>query len=125
PAGFSVVGLLTRKGQVYATDARNHLRAAARGEGGRYAWGNPVELKKPVVGGAAHPAGIARHSDETLWVTSTRGNTVQLVNVAEGRVEKEVGVGVAPYAVCCPRPDRCYVTNWGGDRPKEGDRQAS
>ena len=25
--------------------------------------------------------------------------------------------------VCCPRSDRCYVTNWGGDRPKETDPQ--
>jgi YVTN family beta-propeller protein len=36
-----------------------------------------------------------------------------------------VSVGVAPYAVCCPRPDRCYVSNWGGDPPGKDDEQAT
>ena len=26
--------------------------------------------------------------------------------------------------VCCPRPDRCYVSNWGGDPPAAGAPQA-
>jgi DNA-binding beta-propeller fold protein YncE len=26
--------------------------------------------------------------------------------------------------VCCPRPNCCYVTNWGGDPPREGESQA-
>ncbi len=125
PAGFSVVGLLVRGGRVYATDVQNHLRIAARGDDGRYVWGEPIELRKPKIGGAVHPAGIARQSDEAVWVTSTRGNTVQLVNVAEGKVEQEVGVGVAPYAVISTRPERCYVTNWGGDAPKEGELRAN
>ena len=30
-------------------------------------------------------------------------------------------VGVAPYMVCPVRPDKLYVTNWGGDHPKSGD----
>ena len=45
-------------------------------------------------------------------------------NLASGQAEQVVSVGVAPYAICCPRPDRCYVTNWGGDLPREGDPQA-
>jgi YVTN family beta-propeller protein len=31
---------------------------------------------------------------------------------------------VAPYAVVVARSDRVYVSNWGGDRPAEGDPQA-
>ena len=57
-------------------------------------------------------------------MTSTRGNNVQLIDVGGGEVRQVVEVGVAPYTVCCPRPDRCYVTNWGGDPPKDGDLQA-
>src|SRR5258708_1479298 len=87
PTGSGVVGLLARAGRVYATDAKDHLRLASCQEGGRYAWGDPVALKKPHVVGAAHPAGIARHSGEAVWVTSTRGSTVQLVNVSGGKVE--------------------------------------
>jgi YVTN family beta-propeller protein len=124
PVGSSVVGLLAHEGRIFVTDAKNHLRVAVQKDDGQYAWGESVELAKPEVGGAAHPAGIARHSADAVWVTSTRGNTVQLVNVANGKVEQVVDVGVAPYAVCCPRPDLCYVSNWAGDPPKEGDAKA-
>jgi YVTN family beta-propeller protein len=124
PAGFSVVGLLASGRDIYATDVQDHLRVAARGAGRFFVWKAPVGLRRPRVVGSPYPAGIARYSDEALWVTSTRGNSVQLVNVARGKVEQEVEVGVAPYAICVTRPDRCYVTNWGGDPPKEGDPQA-
>src|SRR6185437_6999269 len=59
PAGFSVVGLLARERRVYITDANDHLRIADRLDGGEYAWSVAVALKKPRIGGAAHPAGIA------------------------------------------------------------------
>jgi hypothetical protein len=68
-----------------------------------------VPLNKPRAGGSAHPAGLAAHSADAVWVTSTRGNNVQLVNAAGGKVEQVVGVGVAPYGVCCPRAGLCYV----------------
>jgi len=121
PVGFSVVGLLTDERHVYVTDVKDHLRVASRRDGGPFAWDDPVSLKAPRVGGGAHPAGIARQSDEALWVSTTRGNNVQLIDIADGEVRQVVDVGVAPFAVSCPRPDRCYVTNWGGDPPKEGD----
>ena len=125
PVGFSVVGLLAHGRHVYATDAKDHVRVASRRDGGPFAWDDAIALQAPRVGGGAHAAGIARQSEEAIWVTSTRGNNVQLVGVADGKVRQAVDVGVAPYAVCCPRPDRCYVTNWGGDPPNEGDLQAS
>jgi YVTN family beta-propeller protein len=124
PVGFSVVGLHAARGQVYATDVKDHVRVAARREDGRYVWGEPLALKTPGIGGIVYPAGVARHSDEALWVTSTRGNSVQLIDMAKRKVEREVGVGVAPYTVVRTRPDRCYVTNWGGDAPKKDDLHA-
>jgi hypothetical protein len=36
-------------------------------------------------------------------------------------VVQEVSVGVAPYSVVCPRPDICFVSNWGGDPPGPGN----
>jgi YVTN family beta-propeller protein len=125
PTGFSVVGLLVRGDRVHVTDARSVVRAAARQKDGSYDWDDRVELKAPHVGGAAHPAGLAAAADGKLWVTSTRGNSVQLIDPARGEVEQVVFVGVAPYAVCCPRPDRCYVSNWGGDPPGKDDVQAT
>src|SRR5262249_46428469 len=67
------------------------------------------------------PAGIARHSADELWVCSSRGNAVQLLNLNTGQAEQTVAVGVAPYMVVVGRNERVYVSNWGGDRPKEGE----
>ncbi len=124
PTGFSVTGLLVHRGRVYASDAKDHIRIASRGDDGQYAWDDPIELKKPRNGGASHAAGISLGSEETLWAASTRGNTVQLLYLVERKVLQEVTVGVAPYAIVSTRPNRCYITNWGGDPPMDGDRQA-
>jgi YVTN family beta-propeller protein len=122
--GFSVVGLLVQGERVHVTDTHRHVRTAVRQPDGSYDWSDPVELRTPEVKGAAHPAGLAAAPGGKLWVTCSRGNTVQLVNPASREVEQVVSVGVAPYMVCCPRPDRCYVSNWGGDPPAAGDPQA-
>lgn len=124
PVGFSATGLLVQGRNIYATDAKDHVRVAHRLQTGELAWSKPFELPKPGVGGSAYPTGVARQSDDAIWVISSRGNSVQLMQVASGKVLQEVDVGVAPYAICCPRPDLCYVTNWGGDRPKPGEPQA-
>src|SRR5438128_6118977 len=36
--GFSVVGLLVREDEIYASDTQNHVRVARRESTGRYAW---------------------------------------------------------------------------------------
>jgi YVTN family beta-propeller protein len=119
--GFSVVGLLVMDGKVYASDAQQHVRIAERQADGCYAWVKPIELAKPKVGGYAHPAGLCRQGKDQIWVTATRGNNVQLLNVESRRIEQIVPVGVAPYMICAPRPDRLYVSNWGGDPPRATD----
>jgi YVTN family beta-propeller protein len=100
------------------------LRVAVRQPDGNYAWSDPVALARPRVGGLAHPSGLAvgPETDE-MWAASTRGNNVQRVNLASGEVEQIVPVGVAPFAVLAPRPDRLYVSNWGGNRPSPNDPQ--
>ena len=124
PVGFSVVGVVMHENRVLVTDAQNHLRIAAKGADGSWQWVEAIELQKPKDGKASHPAGIARQSKDQVWVTTTRGNSVQLVNLSKCQVEQTVPVGVAPYMVCCPKPDRVYVTNWGGDLPAKGDPAA-
>jgi YVTN family beta-propeller protein len=122
--GFSVLGLVVQGERVYASDAEDHVRVARRQPDGSYRWAEPVELLRPKVGGPALPAGMALRTEGELWVASSRGNSVQLVSLASGQVEQRVAVGVAPFTLRFPRPDRCYVTNWGGDLPKKGDPQA-
>jgi YVTN family beta-propeller protein len=122
--GFSVVGLVVRGERVYATDAQEQVRVAVRGADGRYDWDSGIALAKPKVGGLPHGAGLAFANGGELWVLSTRGNNVQRLTVATGKVEESIPVGVAPYMICFTSPDRCYVTNWGGDPPAAGDPQA-
>ncbi|CAN5354339.1 alkaline phosphatase family protein [soil metagenome] len=124
PVGFSATGLLVYGQKVYVTDSKDHVRVALRQPNGELAWVNPLTLPKPAVGGSAYPTGIARRSNDVIWVNSSRGNSVHLLQAVGGKMIQEIPVGVAPYSICCPRPDLCYVTNWGGDRPKTDDRQA-
>ena len=119
PPGFSVVGLQVRGEFVYATGAPRHVRVARRAANGKYAWTESRLLAAPRDGGEADAAGVLPLSGEELLVTSTRGNSVQLLK--GNQVKQTISVGVAPYMICRPRPDRCYVSNWGGDRPAAGD----
>jgi YVTN family beta-propeller protein len=123
--GFSVVGLAVHGGRIYASDAQGQVRVIERLRDGRYAFAaKHIEMARPHVGGLAHPAGMAILPDGELMVTSTRGNNVQLVDLKAGQVEQVVGTGVAPFAVLPVGPGRCYVTNWGGDSPNDGDPHA-
>src|SRR5262249_8114928 len=79
--GVSVVGLLVDGDRVYASDSLDRVRVARRQPNGRYQWDGQVELIRPRVGGAALPTGMARHAPDGLWVASSRGNSVQLVNL--------------------------------------------
>ena len=125
PVGFSATGLLVKGQRIFVTDVKDHVRVAVRNQSGTLSWEKPLELPKPSVGGSAYPTGIARLSDEAIWVLSSRGNSACLMETTSSKMLQEVPVGVAPYAICCPRSDLCYVTNWGGDRPKTGQAQAS
>src|SRR4051812_39506909 len=58
PIGLSVIGLAGDTSHVYTSDSRDQVRVAERQEDGTYKWGKPIDLMKPKVGGAAHPAGM-------------------------------------------------------------------
>jgi YVTN family beta-propeller protein len=118
--GFSVVGLL-QGDRVYVSDSKDDVRVADKQADGSWKWGENIRVHPPKVGGAANPAGLARQSADEVWVTSTRGNSAQLLDLKSGQVGAIVPVGVAPYGVCVARPDHVYVTNWGGDHPRDGD----
>src|SRR5438552_13913383 len=81
-----------------------------------------VPLPKPQVDGVAHPAGVAMPAKDELWVASTRGNSIQRIDLRTGQVKQVIPVGVAPYMICATAA-RCYVSNWGGDPPSAGDPQ--
>ncbi len=124
PVGLSVIGLAGNTERIFTSDAKDHVRIAEKQPDGSYAWGKPIELTKPTVKGLIHPAGMALRNDKELWVASTRGNNVQQIDLASGKVHQIVPVGVAPFTIVFPRPDRAYVSNWGGDHPTADDPQA-
>jgi len=123
--GFSVVGLLVDGKHVFASDAHDRVRVARPMEDGSYRWLDGLKLAAPAVGKEAHPAGLARLDGERLVVTSTRGNSLQVLNRTSGKVEQVIPVGVAPYMVVVAKPNRLYVSNWGGDAPRKDDPQAT
>ncbi len=122
--GFSVTGIVARNGRIYATDAQGGVRIAVRGKDDRYTWDKVYELDRPKVGDHAHGAGLALVGEDELWVLSTRGNCVQRMTLSSGKVVQTIPVGVAPFTLCFAGPDRCYVSNWGGDPPGQGDPKA-
>ena len=65
---------------------------AERQKDGTYKWLDAIEVVKPKVEGHAHPAGVAAAGPDELWVATTRGNSVQRVNLAAGQVEGGVPV---------------------------------
>lgn len=122
--GLSVIGLTGTTKRVYTSDAKDNIRVAERQPNGEYKWGAAIELEKPKVGGVVHPAGMTLRGDNELWVTSTRGNNVQQIDLTSGKVKQTIPVGVAPFTILFPTPDRAYVSNWGGDPPSKDDPQA-
>jgi YVTN family beta-propeller protein len=123
-AAFSVVGLVIDGPLVYASDAKAHIRVAEQRPNGEYVWRPSLSTLPAAVGGATHPAGLVRPDNDTLWATATRGNSVQRFDLRTGQAQQIVRVGVAPFAVVSPRPDRLYVSNWGGNLPKPGDERS-
>src|SRR5262245_28926281 len=118
--GFSAVGIAVAGRRILVTDTQNTLRVARPDSDGKLAWDKEIVLNAPAVKGAVYPTGIAVMGDDCVWVCSSRGNELQLVNLADGKVEASVPVGVSPYLPIIVK-DKVYVSNWGGDPPGNDD----
>jgi YVTN family beta-propeller protein len=70
---------------------------------------------------SAVPAGLALDPmQDHLWVVLNLKNSVTEIDLANGRVLREIPVGNAPYDVICAG-GKIYVSNWAGRRPATGD----
>ena len=108
--------------KVWMTDTRGHLRSAALQEDGRFAWtdefllpGPSEEDKNPYPGGLAIDG-----TQELVYVTLSRNNTLGVVNLETGAIETQIPVGIAPYTVLLHQ-NKAYVSNWGGRRAEEDE----
>lgn len=109
--------------KVWITDTRGRLRAAKKNEEGNFDWTVEILLPGPdnKDKNGAYPGGLA--IDETnnlMYVTLNRNNTLAVVNLITNEVESQIPVGIAPYTVELIGT-KAYVSNWGGRIPKEGD----
>ncbi len=128
PIGNGVVGLVISPdgSRIFTSDVRSAVQVAERQDDGKFAWSKPINLAAPKVGGAAAPAGMALDAEQTrLYVTSTRGNSLHVFDLANGQSMGEpISVGVAPYTVMVASATKAYVSNWGGDPPSDGTPSA-
>jgi len=88
--------------------------------------GKPAGTQRIELAGHPVPAGIAFSSDGArAWVALNRSNTVAVVDADRKRIEKEIPVGVAPFAVVAASgKGPVFVSNRGGRRPAAGDTVA-
>jgi YVTN family beta-propeller protein len=112
--------------RVFATNAENGLFAAWVGEDGRLTWDRTIPLPGPGGSGASDPCGIALSADgATAYVCLSRNNALAVVDLVSGTVTGQIPVGVAPWDVAlAPDGRMAYVSDWGGRRPRDGERAA-
>jgi YVTN family beta-propeller protein len=126
--GGSTHGLaVTRDGtRVYVSAAQNALWEAIVSPDRKLAWGKKIVLPGPGGVGNSHAGGIALLHDETkAYVCLSRNNSVGVVDLKSGKLEKEIPVGIAPYDILLtPDNETAYVSNWGGRRAEKGERTA-
>lgn len=113
---------------VYVTAVPNQLLPADVAQDGTIAWGRKIALPGPGPGGegGSTPCGIALSPDgKTALVCLSRNNTLGVVDLEQGRLAKEIPVGVAPYDVVLSADGgSAFVSNWGGKQAKTGERTA-
>lgn len=112
--------------RVWLTTAQNHLWEARIGPDGSAAWARSIPLPGPGADGPVHGCGIALSADERrAYVCLSRNNALGIVDLEAGRLVREIPTGIAPFEVVLSRDARAaYVSNWGGRRPRPGEKTA-
>jgi DNA-binding beta-propeller fold protein YncE len=127
--GHAVAGLaVADEGlTIYTSEAaKNVLVARRKSDQDFFEWSEPWTLPKPPVKGDPAPTGLALSAaGRTLLVLSGRGNALYRFDRATGEIVGEpIAVGVAPFGVAVYSESKVYVSNWGGEPPKEIEPQS-
>jgi YVTN family beta-propeller protein len=136
PDSGQIVSRAPHKGGSYAgleftPDGKRLLASSIEGTIGVFALGadgaltsqEPIRLS-PQAGDdpeAILPVGLAVSRDgKTLWAALNLRNTLAQIELATGKIQREIAVGNAPFGVLLAG-DKAYVSNWGGRMPAAGD----
>jgi len=126
--GGSVHGVLVSRdgSRIYATTPQSILWEAKTTAAGKVELGRKITLPGPGGSGHSAPGGLALSPDEmTAYVCLSRNNSLAVVALADGKLLKEIPVGVAPFDVVLFGEGRkAFVSNWGGRHPRAGERKA-
>jgi len=112
--------------RLFLTTAQNILWEATVQADGTVAWGRKIALPGPGGKGDSDACGLALLPDgKRLLVCLSRNNSLGIVDLKEGRLTKEIPVGIAPYAVALASDARtAYVSDWGGRHPEADEPSA-
>jgi YVTN family beta-propeller protein len=112
--------------RVYSTGGNTLLEARVAPDGS-LSWTKPLVIPGSTAKQTGYPCGLALlpGKNNRAVVCLSMNNSLAIVNLTEGKVEREIAVSTAPYDVAVSRDGKlAYVSNWGGRRPREGDKTA-
>jgi YVTN family beta-propeller protein len=123
--GSSFYGISWNSGdkKFWTTDSRGFLRSAMMDENGLFVWKDEIALSSADKQ-SSYPGGFAiDERNGVIYVALNRNNSVGVVNLNSGKLERQIPVGIAPYSVILKK-GKAYVTNWGGRHPNSNDLTA-
>jgi len=119
-SSYNGIGWNPGDNKFWVTDSKGFLRSAKMEENGLFAWKDEIILPS-LDKQSPYPGGLAIDEKRgIIYVALNRNNTIGIVDLTTGRIEKQIPVGIAPYSVVI-KMDKAYVTNWGGRQPDSND----
>jgi DNA-binding beta-propeller fold protein YncE len=109
---------------IYVTGGSRNLYALRVGENGDLGVTSAIDLS--VGHKTVNPLGVAVTPDgKSAVVALSIANQAAVVDLAAGKVMARIDVGICPYEVVISRDGHtALVSNFGGSRPKTGDKTA-
>jgi len=122
-SGASMHGIAMRHSgsHIYVTGAGNELYEWAVAANGTVTFLRTITM--PAGSYPAYPCGLAISADDSkAYVCLSTPNQLAVVNLANGSVAQQIGVGIAPWDVALsPDGNTAYVSDWGGRFPTGND----
>ena len=122
PAGghtFNGIAWTDNDQKVWTSDTKGFVRSAKASAKGEFTWDDAILIPgpDPKDKSGPYPGGLAIDNKRGfLYVALNRNNTLGLINLKTGKLETQIPVGMAPYAVLI-HDNKAYVSNWAGRRP--------